>query len=512
MENRREIVISDFVRAIRDGMDCSQLMEEYQLSLLGLVQALGRLMEVKAMEPHELYGLMPVEKQEIVLYEQRRTPRHFIHDRVLACDIRDPAVEGTIQNITEQGFQVKGIRANVEETRRFLILSEDLLAVRSFAVEAECRWTESGPDLAEPISGYRINAVSEQARTELHKLVVAVALSGNATYSPRMITEVNATKIDSDERLALAERTDPGIALSADVTKSGSFDVRMEIESFSAVTNGFAMPCFLIDEGYNIVFANEFSKTLGLRGYQFAGSSFLAFFPYVADSVGSFVDEVLSKKTLLTFAAWMQVDENKYFVKSCLRAVRSGDQRLALATLQDLTSAIQKLKSTESRVEELLDAYKEVLTNLANTEAIMHQRDEAVRVVIDSVGDRLKEERQHLAGDLTLHLKPIINRLKDERLSDRGVALLNALENLVDSVFSVSDYRMPGIYAVLTPRETEVCDLILAGYGSKAIAGTLGLSLETVTTHRSKIRKKLGLGPGQSIYSELRGRLGRLVG
>ncbi len=105
----------------------------------------------------------------------------------------------------------------------------------------------------------------------------------------------------------------------------------------------------------------------------------------------------------------------------------------------------------------------------------------------------------------------MISRLKMEKMSDRGTSLLSALENLVDNVFSISDYRMPGVYTVLTPRETEVCDLILAGYDSKSIAATLGLSLETVTTHRSKIRKKLGLAPGQSIYNELRGRLGRLV-
>ncbi len=100
----------------------------------------------------------------------------------------------------------------------------------------------------------------------------------------------------------------------------------------------------------------------------------------------------------------MQIENKKFFVKACLRAIRCDEQSLLLVTLQDLTAAIQRLRSTESRVDELLEAYKEVLANLANTEATLHQRDEAVRLVIDSVGDRLKEERQHLVVDLTLQL------------------------------------------------------------------------------------------------------------
>ncbi len=277
MESQRGIVISDFVSAIRAGMSSSQLMEKYCLSLSGLVQALGRVLEVKAMEPRELHALLPVERQEITLYEQRRMSRHFIHDRVLVCDIKDPGVEGTIQNINEEGFQVKGIRSHVEETRNFLILSDDIFAVRSFAVEAECRWTQPGPSITEAISGYHINTVSEKARTELRKLVVAVALNRSTEYSPLMIAEVDEPPRDSDDTFALIEKPDERPVLTADVTESGSFNLRMGVEAFTAATNGFAMPCFLIDESYHIVFANEFAETLGMQEDRFAGVPFPTF-------------------------------------------------------------------------------------------------------------------------------------------------------------------------------------------------------------------------------------------
>ena len=47
--------------------------------------------------------------------------------------------------------------------------------------------------------------------------------------------------------------------------------------------------------------------------------------------------------------------------------------------------------------------------------------------------------------------------------------------------------------AVLTPREVEVVDLIVAGNSSKAIAMKLGISPKTVDIHRASILKKLNV-------------------
>jgi DNA-binding CsgD family transcriptional regulator len=514
MKKETEISIRDFVGDIRGNLNPFQLMEKYDLSLSGLVQAVSRLFEANAMEPHELRALLPVEEQKVVLYEQRQTTRHFLHDRVLACDVRDPAVEGIIQNINEDGFQVKGIRSNLGETRDLLIICEDILAVRSFAVEVQCCWTQLGFHESEYVSGYRIKALSDKARTELRKLVLvaATALTGGATYLPRMTTEAPTATISYEDSFALIERPDESSELTVDVTESGSFDVRMPIEAFSAATNGFPMPCFLVNESFDIMFVNEFGESLGIPKDQFAGASFPAFFPLTADRVEFAMNQALSKRIVVPFAGWMRVGERELFVKLFLRAVRCEKQRLLLVTVQVLTAAVQKLKSTQTRVDELLEAYKEVLRNLATTETILRQRNEAMHLVIDSLGDRLKEERRHLILDLEIRWRPIINRLKDERMSERGMSLLRALENLLESMHSVPDYEVSRIYGALSPREAEVCDLILAGYGSKAMAEALGVSVATVTTHRGKIRKKLGLKRGQSTYNALRARFGRAVG
>ncbi len=53
----------------------------------------------------------------------------------------------------------------------------------------------------------------------------------------------------------------------------------------------------------------------------------------------------------------------------------------------------------------------------------------------------------------------------------------------------------------LTNRELEVFELIGGGMKSCEIASTLGISVRTVGTHRSRIREKLGISHGISLVA-----------
>ena len=50
------------------------------------------------------------------------------------------------------------------------------------------------------------------------------------------------------------------------------------------------------------------------------------------------------------------------------------------------------------------------------------------------------------------------------------------------------------LVAILTPRQREIMELVLAGHRSKSIAAHLGISQRTVENHRAAIMKKNGLG------------------
>lgn len=52
--------------------------------------------------------------------------------------------------------------------------------------------------------------------------------------------------------------------------------------------------------------------------------------------------------------------------------------------------------------------------------------------------------------------------------------------------------RIQALLGRLTPREREVCDLMVRGLRSKEIAERLGAAVKTVNIHRSRIMSKLG--------------------
>jgi DNA-binding CsgD family transcriptional regulator len=53
----------------------------------------------------------------------------------------------------------------------------------------------------------------------------------------------------------------------------------------------------------------------------------------------------------------------------------------------------------------------------------------------------------------------------------------------------------------LTAREIEVAMLSLSGFSSRAIAGKLSISFETVRAHKKHIYAKLGVGSQSELFA-----------
>lgn len=65
---------------------------------------------------------------------------------------------------------------------------------------------------------------------------------------------------------------------------------------------------------------------------------------------------------------------------------------------------------------------------------------------------------------------------------------------------------LPAILSVLTPREREIVDYIVAGRPNKVIAIDLEISLRTVEAHRARIFAKLGVRNAMALACRLCGR------
>jgi len=79
------------------------------------------------------------------------------------------------------------------------------------------------------------------------------------------------------------------------------------------------------------------------------------------------------------------------------------------------------------------------------------------------------------------------------------------LKSQIDSVMSRLEVKGPR--ATLSSRERDVLRLVALGYINKEIADTLGISFNTVLTHRKNISAKLGVksAAALSVYAMMNG-------
>ncbi|HWK45249.1 MAG TPA: response regulator [Stellaceae bacterium] len=106
-------------------------------------------------------------------------------------------------------------------------------------------------------------------------------------------------------------------------------------------------------------------------------------------------------------------------------------------------------------------------------------------VVVTGQGDVQTAVRAMQAGVVDFIEKPFAD---SRLLSAIETALERATGPNLDNEVTEAIRRM----AVLSPREREVLDLLVAGQPNKAIAASLGISVRTVEVHRARMLERLG--------------------
>jgi len=108
---------------------------------------------------------------------------------------------------------------------------------------------------------------------------------------------------------------------------------------------------------------------------------------------------------------------------------------------------------------------------------------------------------------LHYQLRGAIESLNIAQLETQKQELLNLVEALSSSNGNGHGYSEGngngngnGKHQRLSPRESEVMGMILEGRRLKEIAAKLDISVKTVTTHRSRLLRKLGLDDNLGLY------------
>jgi PAS domain S-box-containing protein len=146
---------------------------------------------------------------------------------------------------------------------------------------------------------------------------------------------------------------------------------------------------------------------------------------------------------------------------------------------------ISQLKSAEAR---LLQAKRD----LENEREALTEKNAALNELLEHLEREKAAFRTRICHDIELRLLPFLDNLR-ERSPETLREQIETMAGELKTLLSADIDHFEALYARLTPREREVCELIRGGKSSKDISRELNLSLPTVHKHREHIRRKLKL-------------------
>jgi len=133
---------------------------------------------------------------------------------------------------------------------------------------------------------------------------------------------------------------------------------------------------------------------------------------------------------------------------------------------------------------------------------------DAVGLLIELVQTHKMELRERVKQSLRTSVLPLVGYLKASDLSPSQRNLVDTLDFALAHMCSRFGSGFPRQERPLSPRETQICGLIVSGQDSRSIAKALGLTYQTVILHRKNIRKKLGLDKNkQNLETYIREKL-----
>jgi DNA-binding response OmpR family regulator len=132
-----------------------------------------------------------------------------------------------------------------------------------------------------------------------------------------------------------------------------------------------------------------------------------------------------------------------------------------------------------------------------NRERRMMRELQETNTALGVVLKRVEGDKEKLNTDVLSNLQqlifPYLDKLRGTRLDEKQRAYVNILDLNLSKITSPFMRGLSQMRANLSHMEIQIANLIKAGKDSKEIADILGVSVNTVTTHRYHLRTKLGL-------------------
>ena len=163
------------------------------------------------------------------------------------------------------------------------------------------------------------------------------------------------------------------------------------------------------------------------------------------------------------------------------KLIRYEGEKAILGIVTD----VSRLRETQRRLEA-------TARQLSEQKAALEQKNVALKEILAQIEAEKLLLRRQVATDVDKNIMPILRQLRRSAVPASRVRLEVLEQALSDMTDGIGPPAAKGVSS-LTPKETEVSNLIRSGMPTKEIADFLNVSLRTVETHRSNIRRKLGL-------------------
>ena len=233
----------------------------------------------------------------------------------------------------------------------------------------------------------------------------------------------------------------------------------------------------------------------------FVNNSFCRFFDKSSDAiVGHPIDPGVSRQVRL-FMGNLIASLNKDCPAESTEiamTLTNGEKRWVHWTLRaimhekDTPVEYQAVGRDVTRRREIQQRLEETHTRLVTEQVSLHRKNTALKELLHQIEQEKDFIKQRMQSNLNKLVLPIVDKLK-HRLDGADLEYLDILESSLADITSPFINNLETKFSSLSPRETEICQMIRSGLSSKDIAATLHTSVYTVINQRRRIRKKLGI-------------------
>jgi len=120
----------------------------------------------------------------------------------------------------------------------------------------------------------------------------------------------------------------------------------------------------------------------------------------------------------------------------------------------------------------------------------MVQTNKAISALAKNIETQKDEMENRVNTTISDKIMPIISALQTEPMIKKFWPQINLIAEHLNSMTNQNKSYHKAIY-LLSQKEMKIATMIKDGMFSKEIASLMNISLETVKTHRKRIRKKL---------------------